>query len=126
MPNEKPYEYARFSWEKHDVEELANKLKERFTLVKPPVGKKEKKEDSHDLITDHFNLPSEEIEVKADTLFVLLSALRANLFQKEKAPFTEKDMELRETVLALYPHTSRTPIPIEFGVKEPKFEKQSS
>jgi hypothetical protein len=125
ISEEKPYGYARFTWWHHyNLEELATKLKESFTIVKSPA---KKKKEPWDLTTRAWSFqddPREEIEVKADTLFVRLSPFRATLFQKEKAPFTKKDMELRETVLALYPRSTATPIPFRFGEKEPKFEKQ--
>lgn len=119
MSEEKPYSYVRFVWWKaHNLEKLTMKLKERFTLVGTTMfGKKEKSELA--LLKD----TREEIQVKADTLSARLSAYRAVLFQKEKAPFTQKDMELRETVLDLYPRDRPTPFPWSFS-SEPSFEMQ--
>ena len=124
ISEEKSYWYARFTWwYPYNLEELATKLKERFTLVKSPARKKK---EPWDLAARAWSDAREEIEVKADTLFARLSSFRAILFQKEKAPFTGKDMELRETVLALYPRSTATPIVGPFSSKEPKFEKQPS
>ena len=54
------------------------------------------------------------LEVKADTLYVSLSKLRAILFQKRGngGPFTEKDKALKEVVFKLYPQWSSTPVSI--------------
>jgi hypothetical protein len=126
MSQEKPYSYARFTWyHPYNLEELATKLKESFTIVKSLIRKNKEPWDMTARTWSFQNDAREEIEVKADTLFARLSPFRAVLFQKEKAPFTKKDMELRETVLALYPRSTATPIPFRFGEKEPKFEKES-
>lgn len=119
MSEEKPYLYARFVWWRaHNLEKLAMKLKERFTLVGTTIfGRKEESELAL------LKGAREEIAVKADTLSVRLSAYRAVLSQKEKAPFTQKDMELRETILNLYPRDRPTPLPWSFS-SEPSFEVQ--
>jgi hypothetical protein len=119
--------YARFTWySPYNLEELATKLKESFTIVKSPAKKKKEPWNLTARVWSFQDDVREEIEVKADTLFASLSPFRAILFQKEKAPFTKKDMELRETVLALYPRSTATPVPFRFGEKEPKFEKEPS
>lgn len=119
MSNEKPYLYVRFVWWKsHNLEELATKLKERFTLVSHTMLRK--KEQSELAIHKDSR---EEIQLKADTLSALLSKHRAALFQKQKVPFTRKDMELRKKILDLYPRDSPTPFPWSFS-SEPKFEKE--
>jgi len=63
----------------------------------------------------------DELRVSADTLSVILSRLRAVLYQKEAAPFTARDVELRKRVLELYPKNRETPFPLLF-IHEPKFE----
>ncbi len=63
-----------------------------------------------------------ELEVKSDTLVALLSSFRAVLSQREPAPFTPRDMELRKRVIELYPRERPTPFPWMFG-HEPNFEK---
>ena len=116
MAEAKPYYYVRFCWwQTQDLEKLSAKLKERFTLVRSLAYRKEKMEISI------FKDTRDEIEVKADTLLAILSPTRAILFQKERAPFTKRDMDLRETILALYPRNRPTPFPWEFSI-EPKFE----
>lgn len=124
---EKPYGYARFTWwYPYNLGELATKLKESFTLVRSLIRKKKEPWDMTARAWSFQDDAREEIEVKADTLFARLSPFRAILFQKEKAPFTKKDMELRETVLALYPRSTATPISGPYTAEEPKFEKESS
>jgi hypothetical protein len=101
-------------------------LKEHFTVTKSPPRKKKQ---PWDLTSRTWSLQDDvrnETEVKADTLFARLSPFRAVLYQKKKALFTKRDMELRQTVLALYPRSTATPVPFRFGEKEPTFEAQSS
>ena len=62
-----------------------------------------------------------ELKVSADTLTARLSVFRAVLTQKEAAPFTARDLELRKKVLGLYPRSRPTPFPWLFS-HEPKFE----
>ncbi len=110
----------------HDLKELVAKLKEQFTIVKSPVAKKKEPWDMTARAWSFQDDAREEVHVKAETLSARLAPFRAVLYQKEKAPFTRKDMELRETVLALYPYDTPTYVPFRFGEKEPKFEKQPS
>ena len=63
----------------------------------------------------------DELKVHSDTLGAILSRFRAVLFQKESAPFTERDVRLRERILELYPRNRPTPFPWEYSA-EPKFE----
>lgn len=65
-----------------------------------------------------------KFRVKADTLGVYLSRTKATLFQKEKQPFTEKDVRLRERTFAFYPRNRATPFPWGF-MQEPSFDVQS-
>lgn len=118
-PKEKPYYYVRFVWWKsHNLEELVTKLKERFTLVERASSKMEQSE--FNWLLDLYP----EIEIRADTLSVFLSANRAVLFQREKASFTRKDMELREAILDSYPKDRPTPFHLFSRAPEPKFEKE--
>jgi len=115
------YYYVRFSapGRLYRVEELSQTLKENFKFVKTliPVRKT--------LIS--FMRPSElwgfvpELLFKADTLYAAISPSKATLFQKTRAPFTAKDLELRKRILEWYPFTY-TGIPFV----EPKFEIQES
>ena len=98
----------------YDTEMLALKLQEHFTRVKTLVR----------VIDDELQRISEvksvvpEILFKADTLYATISPTRGVLFQKSRAPFTLKDLELRKTIFDLY--NSRFTLPI-FN-PEPKFE----
>ena len=116
MTKEEPYYYVRFCWwRSHNLEKLAEELRIRFIILKLPILEEEESDLSL------YEKERGVIEVRADTLSAFLSGYRAVLCQKEKAPFTEKDMELRNTVLKLYPHARPTPFPWLFS-EEPKFE----
>ena len=65
-------------------------------------------------------LQREELKAKADTLMVRLAPVRAVLYQREAAPFTNKDLELRKNILELYPRERSTPFTLGF-YREPKF-----
>jgi hypothetical protein len=68
-----------------------------------------------------FKDESVELKVRADTLRAFVSSVRAVLYQKEKAPFTLRDMGLRETLFKWYPKKRLSPMPLLFGT-EPEFE----
>lgn len=121
MTEVETYYYVRFRWWRpHNLEKLAAQLKERFTLLKPPVSK----EQGEPELSIHKK-ERNEIEVRADTLVAFLSPYRAVLFQRRRAPFTEKDVELREVILDLYPRDTPTPFP--WGAStEPRFEKKEN
>ena len=53
----------------------------------------------------------------------MLSPMRAVLSQKEAAPFTKKDVELRKKVLEFYPRSRPTPFPWQF-ISEPEYEAE--
>lgn len=98
----------------YDAEMLALKLEEQFTRVKTLVRVIE----SEVKRLSEINSVVPEILFKADTLYATVSPTRAVLFQKSRAPFTLKDLELRKTILDLY--NSRFTIPV--FESEPKFE----
>jgi hypothetical protein len=93
----------------YDVRNLTKELQEKFTLVKTLVSER----------NTVFRELLPEILFKADTLYAAVSPQRAILFQKEGRPFTGKDLELRKTILTLYPNR-RLP---SFS-KEPPFDVQ--
>lgn len=109
------YHYVMFRWwTRLELGKISKDLTTKFeviTLAKPS--------DGHDLSL----LKDEryELEVKSDTLIAFLSPIRAVLSQKEAAPFTSRDVELREKVLDLYPRSRPTPFPWLFSV-EPKYQ----
>jgi len=109
------YHFVRFRWWKRlDLDSLAEEL-------------------SVDYDVRHLNLPSYELElayrkddrdqylVKSDTLTVFLGPYRAVMSQKKAAPFTPKDMELRDILFRLYPFNRSTPLPWNFS-SEPQFK----
>ena len=115
MKLSKPYHYTRFRWwNKIDLEEVEKDLSKEFSVKRftPPRYEMEiaLRKDERD-----------ELMVSADTLTAMLSAFRAVLSQKEPAPFTKKDVELRKIVLELYNRGRPTPFPWSFR-SEPKFE----
>jgi len=110
--NVKPYYYVRYSWRCQDLDKIFAEIKEKFTVAWHRMPK-----DGYEVLT----YPRDEVKVKADTLYARLGAYSAILFQREKAPFTPRDMELRRIILELYSHSCPTPIPWHFS-REPKFE----
>lgn len=109
--NAQPYHFVcTRRWKRHNLRDLVNKLEE-FTYIKQ-IG-----DLNQTNLTDPRHDYSPELEFKADTLYVLLSARRAVLFQKARQPFTEKDLRLRKLIFKLYPDY-RLPV----FKKEPNFE----
>lgn len=112
----KRYHYIRFNWLRRvDLEEAAEELGEKFSvrLVRIPWD---------DMLVSLDQSMNEELRVRADTLRAFLTPFRVILFQKEAAPFTARDMELRKRMMELYPRDRPTPFPFMFGI-EPKFDK---
>lgn len=111
----KPYHYVRFRWwQGADLKKVSEELSDEFSVETIEMPKS--KYDIALLKDERY-----ELKVNADTLTALLSRFRAVLSQRESAPFTEKDMKLRERILELYPRSRSTPFPWVFSV-EPKFE----
>ena len=110
-----PYHYVRFKWWRMvDLKEVAREMGGVFSINILTIPKDDRELS---LLKDM----REELSVKADTLGAMLSPVRAVLFQRETAPFTARDMELRRRVLELYPRERPTPFPMFFS-EEPKFE----
>jgi len=108
------YHYVRFKWWRgNDMKRVAKEL-EGFKIEEIELPKDK---DEVSLFKDE----REELRAKADTLTAFLAPARAVLTQRETAPFTPKDLELREKVMKLYPHDRPTPFPWEWSI-EPKFE----
>lgn len=129
-----PYEYYRFRWwELADLWAISREMSKKFGIewVFMPDYNREKRGASERLKTRFEALKaylfppvqklwtSDWLKVRADTLTAYLFPLKAMLFQKEYAPFTERDMELRERILELYPKNRSSFISIGF-VKEPE------
>jgi len=114
MKKGEPYHFVRFLWAASaDLKVMEEELAEYVVGWRFPP-KTESKMHMH-----LYNL--RELKLKADTLNVFMSLVRAVLFQLEPAPFTPRDMELRRKVLKIYPQNRPTPFP--FLVQdEPPFE----
>lgn len=115
MKDIEPYRYARFTWGRDiSVTGEASRLGEEFDVrqINTP-------EPSESEVAVHKS-DREEAIIKADTVGAIISTFRAILYQKEKAPFTAKDLKLREEILFLYPRTTPSPLPIMRSF-EPKF-----
>ncbi|TET72283.1 hypothetical protein E3J39_02730 [Candidatus Bathyarchaeota archaeon] len=109
------YRFVRFTWlERRDLEALGREMSDFFdvkTLLVPT--------DDWDIIPSPFE--REGLRVRADTLTARLAPMRATIFQRENAPFTERDMELRRRILEIYPRDRGSPFAL--GVTdEPKFD----
>jgi hypothetical protein len=110
-----PYYFVRWRWwSEVDLEKVAEDFAKEFTVKKISLPK-----DDMELVLHKVR---EELKVTADSLTARLSGFKAGLFQKEAAPFTERDVKLRKEVLRLYPYNRSTPIPLPLYVREPKFE----
>lgn len=110
-----PYHHVRFRWwNRVDIDKTADDLRGSFVVEKGtwPRDEREMSLQRDDRV---------EIQVKSDTLTAHLSSFRAVLSQKEAAPFTEKDMDLRKRVFELYQKDRPTPFPWQYS-PEPKFE----
>ncbi len=114
-----PYLYVRHTWfNRVDVEKLAKDLSSSFEVVslhrpEPPAWS----------ITGGDSC--EKFLVKADTLQVYLSPTLATLFQKYAKPFTRRDLNLREEIFFVYPHSRSSPWPWGF-LNEPHFEVEKT
>jgi len=116
MRRAEPYSHVQFTWLRaHEPVELVEMLKSKFAVT-PPRLEKENRADISPYIGQRW-----EVLVKADTLSGFLGATRAVLFQTRRAPFTQRDVELRRIVFMLYPHNRSTPFPWGF-THEPPFE----
>ena len=109
------YRFVRFTWwNRRDLRELGRELSEQFEVEELPVPM-----DEREVVPSPFE--REGLRVRADTLTARLAPMRATLFQRENAPFTGRDVELRRRVLELYPRSRASPFTL--GVlEEPKFE----
>ena len=110
-----PYYYVRFRWDRGaDLKALAEELYGNYEFDWFSI---ERTEEEFSLFKDE----SVELKVRADTLRAFVSPVRAVLYQKERAPFTPRDIGLRKTLLKWYPKKRLSPMPLLFGT-EPEFE----
>ncbi len=108
------YSYVRFRWWSHiNLDDAAEQLKS-FKITRIPHAKS-------NMEISLFQDERDELEVEADTLKAFLTSTRVLLSQKERTPFSKRDLELRDKMIMLYPHDRPTPFPWEWSV-EPTFE----
>ena len=114
-----PYFFVRHTWIQNvDVEKLAKDLGSSFEVVSL-----DRAEPGPTSIIGRET--REKFLAKGDTLQVYLSPIKATLFQKERKPFTQNDLRLRESIFAIYPHSRSTPFPWGF-MQEPRFEVEAA
>jgi hypothetical protein len=108
------YNYVRYTWwSEVDIDELGRELSAEFEIK--PVNTPESTVYEFSLYKDTRN----ETLVMADTLKAYISRFRAVLFQRDRAPFTPRDMELRRRLLEVYPRDRPSPFPWAFSDEEP-------
>lgn len=109
------YHYVRWRWnERIDIEKLVEELREKFKVV--PI-----KDHGWDLELTYHKEMRDRYMIKSDTLTVFLSIFRVVMVQREAAPFTELDLELRDRMLKLFPKDRPTFLPWQSNI-EPEFE----
>lgn len=117
----KRYKFRRWLWwGSINLEKLTEELKSDFRVERISKVLYSSNEELHDL--SFKKEEREKLKVTADTLTVRLAEFKAVLYQQRTAPFTPKDLELRDKVFKLYPHNRETPFPFPLIVREPKFE----
>jgi len=108
------YSYVRYTWWREvDIDELSRELSTEFEVKHLPNPGNPRYEFS--LFMD----ARREVLVKADTLKAYISRFRAVLFQRDRAPFTPRDMELRRRLLEVYLRDRPSPFPWAFSDEEP-------
>ncbi len=100
----------------YNVETLAKVLTQQYTRVTTITPQREQTSAISDL-----QGTSPEVIFKADTLHVAITPTKATLYQKDVAPFTVRDIALRETILKWYPNQYT----MFLFAKEPEFTTQS-
>jgi hypothetical protein len=100
-------------WSPVDVDGLIDEFGDYDLVMKQPP------DDPAKMSVQSYNL--KELWVRSDTVTAFLSPHKAVLAQRERAPFTERDMELRSRVFKKYPYSRPTPFPFNVST-EPEFE----
>ncbi len=109
------YHYVRWRWwDRIDVDGLAEKLSEEYEVKAIP-------DYGWDLELTYHKEMRDRYMIKSDTLTVFLSIFRVVMTQKKPAPFTEKDVKLRERMMELFPEERPTFLPWQFST-EPEYE----
>jgi hypothetical protein len=109
------YHYVRWRWwDRIDVDGLAEELSEEYDVRAIP-------DHGWDLELTYMKEMRDRYLIKSDTLTVFLSIFRVVMTQKKPAPFTERDVKLRERMLELFPEERPTFLPWQFST-EPEYE----
>jgi len=98
-----PYYMRRFRWwTPLDVEGFASEFNSRYEIMRRPNLVQRDR-------IEIFIYSRREVWIKADTLHAFVTAYKAILFQKEGAPLTDKDLELKNLIFTKYIHKRETP-----------------
>lgn len=108
------YSYVRYTWwSEVDIDALGGEFSAEFEVKPVNIPKSTIYEFSL------YKNARDETLVKADTLGAYISRFRAVLFQRERAPFTSRDLELRRRILEVYPRDRPSPFPWAYSDEEP-------
>ncbi len=111
----KPYFHIRYTWwDIIDLDEVRKDLETQFEVTELFVP-------SSNWEVALFPYHREHLRVRADNLSARLAHMRAVIYQKNWAPFTERDVELRRKIREIYDRDLVTPLPLAFNT-EPEFE----
>ena len=108
------YHFVRFRWwSRLDLEKVSEELGEKYAVE---WSRGPESETEIDLRKDERTI----LNVKADTLGAYLDIYKVVMYQREPAPFTARDVELREGLFEMYNRDRPTPFPWQY-LEEPKF-----
>jgi len=109
------YRYVRYEWWTDvDIEKVAGELEGKgFTVRRIDLPGFTRYEISI------YQNTRQEILVKADTLKAYISRFRATMFQREAAPFTGRDVELRARLMEIYTRNRPSPAPWMYSHETP-------
>jgi hypothetical protein len=109
------YHYVRWRWwDRIDVDGLAEELSEEYEVKALPDYGWDLELTFHKEMRDRYM-------IKSDTLTVFLSIFRVVMTQRKPAPFTERDVKLRERMMELFPEERPTFLPWQFS-SEPEYQ----
>ena len=115
----KPYFHIRYTWwDILDLGEVRRTLEPQFEVTELFVP-------SSFWEIALFPYHREHLQVRADNLSARLAHMRAVLYQRDWAPFTERDVELRRRIREIYGRDLMTPLPLAFNT-EPEFEVEAN
>ncbi len=113
---EEQYYFIRYEWfQRVDLDALAKEMEEEFVVeLRPmPTGRVD---------LSPYKFDREGLKITADTLAVFTHPFKAVLFQREPAPFTSRDLKLRNRILELYRKNKSSLLSIGAAYSEPKFQ----